>query len=130
MAWLERWQTQDARKNEDIRRHLKKGDQRRDDLLKAMDEPGKHPRSKQKNPSKESDVEGRAGTETTSEIQQVLMKPGSKDPVRHCLFPKKSTWSAVLINCVLPVGKFPLKKSDGQRKPDDETLDLPDIRPL
>lgn len=120
VAWLNWLQTHNIRQNEDIAKYLQKADER----VKELSQPGKVERSvSKKNNHGTSAVDVEAGG--TRRAHPVLMKPNSRTPVRHCLFPGRSKGLPILVSCVLP-----FQKPGSEAQPAIEKLELPDIRTL
>lgn len=120
MAWLLPFQTASAkRNNKDIKKYLEMADERVRPFIRA------HETTRSESTIAPKDEETGIAPDTAPTAQTVVMKPGSKTPVRHCLFLEHCKGAAILVSCVLPL------EADGsdeeQRHP---ALDLSDVRPL
>jgi hypothetical protein len=118
MSWLDPVQTRAARGNKDIFMYMQESDKRKNELLQV--ELVRSRKSEKGAKERQGDEEGGHRGETIT--NNILRKPRSDKPVRHCLFPGVLKGPPMLVCCVLPL-ELPTSKQD-------KTLDLPDIRPL
>jgi len=125
MSWLGDERTREARKDSDISKYLKKADKRRITLQNSAWTPATPSDVVNMTKARQGDEE--SGHLPGATTRDIVWKPNSKIPVRHCLFPPRSKHPPMMVCCVLPLETI---RSEAESTSVLADLTLPDLRSL
>ena len=118
MSWLDDERTREARKDSDISKYLKKADKRKISLQNSAWTPATP--SDAENMTKAWRGDEESGHLPGATTRNIVWKPNSEIPIRHCLFPPRSKHPPMMLCCVLPL----------ETARSEADLTLPDLRSL
>ncbi|KAN0095983.1 hypothetical protein V8E51_014788 [Hyaloscypha variabilis] len=125
MSWLDDERTREARKDSDISKYLKKADKRRINLQNSAWTPATPSDAANMTKNRRGDEE--SGHLPGATTRDIVWKPNSEIPVRHCLFPPRSKRPPMMVCCVLPLETA---RSEAGSTSVLADLTLPDLRSL